>query len=136
MTIVLSTQPMEGGTAKFTVAFKDEDNAAVTPNWAEWSLTDEHGIVINRLSGRPIVEAASVVIVLTGNDLEILSEYDTGKRLLLVIGQYDSNIGSDLPFRKIAEFTIEKSPAIISGDIIILMDRLASTGGAKGLTVA
>lgn len=136
MTIVLSTQQMEGGTAKFTVDFKDENNVAMTPNWAEWSLTDEHGIVINRLSGRPIVEAASIVIVLTGNDLEILSEYDTGKRMLLVIGQYNSSIGSDLPFRKIAEFTIEKSLAIHSGDIIILMDKLASVGGAEGLTVA
>ena len=136
MTIVLSTKPMEGGTAKFTVSFKDEDNAAVTPNWAEWSLTDEHGIVINRLSGTKITPAASVTIVLTGNDLEILSEYDTGKRLLLVIGQYDSSIGNDLPFRKVAEFTIEESPAIYSGDIIILIDRLTIVGSTKGLTVA
>ena len=101
---MISTVFRAGGTAVFRVAFKDEDDNAVVPNTATWTLL-RGGSVLNNQEDVSIAPAAVVDIVLSGNDLA------GGQQYLVVKGEYDSSLGSGLPFRNWVSFYVERPPA-------------------------
>jgi len=74
-----------------TIAFEDEDGNAVTPeDPCTWTWSHPDGTVINGRTGVAIVEATSVDIMLTGDDLAARGANDDGFRYLLIEGQYIS----------------------------------------------
>ena len=104
----LSTKAVEKSTYVVTVAFTDEDGAAVTPDSITWDLTDSSGNVVNSRSSVSIaVPAASNDIVLSGDDLAIPRPGILG-RILTIEAVYDSDAGSNLPFKD--EITFEVLP--------------------------
>jgi len=102
----LTTEPSEKGTYVITAAFTDENSQAKIPTTLEWKLTDKSGNVINSRSAVTLTPAASVSIVLSGDDLALSSLSDDGQRAFLLTGTYDSNLGSDLPIKEEARFTV------------------------------
>lgn len=103
----LSAHAVEQSTYGITVAFTDDAGAAVIPNaGAIWKLTDVSGNVINSRTAVDITEAASVTIVLSGNDLAIANN---GKeRIVYVSATYNSSIGTNLPFKREVHFYIDE----------------------------
>ena len=114
MPTIVSTPAQEGGTYKTIITCKDDDGNAVTPKTLTWTLTDYAGNVINERSNVSETPAASVPIVLSGDDLQVLSSEtaDTVKRLLTVSITYDSDAGSDLPQNQAMVFPLENLTAI------------------------
>lgn len=111
----LTTVAKEEGTYAVTIAFTDEDGASMVPNTIEWTLTDTHGTVINNRAGEVVATpAASVTIVLSGDDLQVL-DGETGSkvgRYLTVSGDYTSSLGAGLPFVDSCYFQIENLVAV------------------------
>lgn len=104
MPTTLTDSAIEKSTYILTVSFTDEDGNAVTPNdGTTWTLTDDNGEVINSRRDVAIVEASSVEIVLSGNDLQALDSADPWRKLI-VEGTYDSNAGNNLPFKDEVKF--------------------------------
>lgn len=103
--------PAEEGTAKVTISsFTDESGESVTPSAVTWTLTDRSGNVINSRQNVSATAGASVVFLLTGDDLAIGSN---GKmRVLQINATYDSDLGSDLVARAKATFTIDDYVAV------------------------
>jgi hypothetical protein len=103
----LSDLANEKSTYAINVAFTDEDGDAMTPNSISWDLTDTSGTVINSREGEVIAPDTAVDIVLSGDDLEII---DTAKnaeeRELTVYGTFDSDLGSDLPYKDAIKFDV------------------------------
>ena len=99
----------EESTYVVTFAFEDEDDNPVTPNSAEWTLTDISGSIINSRDGidiLPIVQTGD--IVLSGDDLAIPDGVAGDvERRFRIAALYDSSLGSDLPLTGEAQFTIE-----------------------------
>lgn len=98
MPTTLTTRAVEGSTFVINIAPTDEDGAAVTPNTATWTLTDENGNVINsRLDVSIGTPSTSMDVVLSGADLP--GKTGGGNRTLKLAfeGTYDSDAGSDLP---------------------------------------
>ncbi len=97
MTTTLTVRALEDSTYVATFAFTDENGDAVTPNSITWTLLDVYRRVVN---GREDVvvaaPAASVDIVLSGDDLEPYSAKET-KLLMTVTADYDSSLGLGLP---------------------------------------
>jgi hypothetical protein len=107
MPISLTTNAEEQSTYAVTVAFKDDEGTAVVPNSATWTLTDQDGAVMNSRLDEVISPASSVTIVLQGDDLALdTDEIGSGRRILTIEAVYDSNIGSNLPLRESAAFTV------------------------------
>lgn len=104
MATKLTIKAADKSTYVINLAFEDEDGNAVIPDSIAWTLTDDAGTVINsRTSVAVAVPAASVDIVLSGNDLK----YSDGRhRVLTVQAVYDSNLGSDLPLKDEVKFEI------------------------------
>jgi hypothetical protein len=107
MPVLLSTLAVEKSTYPITISFFDEDGAAVVPNASTitWSLFDSGGNVINERTNVPAVSAASITIVLSGNDLA-LGSYGS-LRVLKVECLYNSDLGSNLPLKDSVSFRIE-----------------------------
>jgi len=105
MPLELDGKAVEKSTYVITLSFKDESGSAVTPNSANWTLTDGAGAVINNRENVVITPAESVDIVLRGADLA-LSENDNGMRLLTVEALYNSSLGNDLPLKDSVKFYI------------------------------
>lgn len=105
--VTLTTEAVEQSTYIVQASFFDENGDAVAPALASWTLTNEYGVIIN---GRQSVEistlASTASIVLTGADLAMLGEMDTGKRLLLVEAVYSSSLGAGLNLREEFEFFV------------------------------
>lgn len=101
----------EKGTIAFVVSFEDESGDAAAPDTLVWSLTDTDGNVINELDQEVVSSpAASNTVVLSGNDLQILSSESSQTavvRKFVVEATYDSDIGNDLPVKDVAVFTLE-----------------------------
>jgi hypothetical protein len=89
---------IEKSTYIITVSFTDEFDAAVVPKSLTWSLSDIFGNVINTRTAISITPAASVTIVLYGDDLVALSN-GTLERVLTIEGTYDSIYGNNLPIK-------------------------------------
>jgi hypothetical protein len=105
----------EKSTLGIVVDFEDEDGNAVAPSSATWTLTDNNGNVINNRQDEAISPAASVTIVLSGDDLQITTdELSSGMvlRRLLVEGVYTSNLGNDLPLKESCFFSIRNLAAV------------------------
>ena len=80
----------------------------LTPYSLRWTLTDELGDVINLRKDVSIPSGPSVPIVLTGQDLAILSPFDNLIRILTVEGLYDSTDGAGLTLAGEFRFGINK----------------------------
>lgn len=106
MPTALGEKAIEKSSYTIVVTFVDEADAPVVPNAGlTWTLTDAAGTVINSRSNVALVEASTVKITLTGDDLAI---GDNGnKRILTIQGTYDSDLGTDLALRDQAEFYID-----------------------------
>lgn len=106
MPTTLSIKAIEEATYIITAAFTDEDGNAETPKAGlVWTLTDGNGNIVNDREDVALIEATSIDIVLSGDDLAVLAG-ETQTRILLIEGTYDSALGSDLPIRDEATFEI------------------------------
>jgi hypothetical protein len=95
----LTTEATEESSYFITVAFKDEDDAAVVPNAGTiyWTMTNEAGTVINGRDYEPEASASSITIKLEGDDLAIQYEGNAALRHIVVMWEYDSDLGNDKP---------------------------------------
>ena len=95
-----------GGTGLIDVKFFDEDNLALTPNTITWTLINERNQVVNGRDGVVVpIPAASISIFLQGADLV------GGRQTILLCGTYNSNAGSNLPYKRWHTFWVDK-PAV------------------------
>jgi len=91
----------EDGTGVVTSQFYDEDGDPVVPESINWALTDGEGTVINNREQESIFPPSQEInILLTGDDLE------PGTLFVTVWGTYDSDLGSDLPFKDWCSFKV------------------------------
>jgi hypothetical protein len=110
MGTAITTNAREKGTYVVTLTFTDEDSNSVVPDSIAWTLLNRNsGTVINSREDVAIATpAASVDVVLSGDDLQILTdEEDYGRRVLLVEAVYDSSAGNNLPLKTEAYFQID-----------------------------
>jgi hypothetical protein len=103
----LTVEAVEQSTYVVGVSFFDEDDNAITPATATWTLTDEAGAVINSREDVAISPAETVDIVLQGDDLAVAANKTVVNRILVVAGTYNSAAGSGLPFRLQVRFEID-----------------------------
>lgn len=100
---------VEESTAKITIVFTDEDEAAVTPSAITWTLTDADGTVINSRDGVSVDSPASTInIALSGDDLAIQAG-ETGEavsRIFTIEATYSSDLGADLPLKDSLKFPL------------------------------
>lgn len=104
--IEITVTPAQGGAAKATVSFTDEDGASVVPSSVKWTLSDKNGAVINNRSFVTLTPGASVSWLISGADL-CIGSYGTD-RILTIDALYTSTLGSNIPLRAQASFSIEK----------------------------
>lgn len=102
----LTVMPAEKGTAKATVTFTDETGASVTPTAVTWTLTDTSGNVINSRLDVTATPGATVTFALSGNDLAVTG--NDVRRVLLVEWTYNSTLGTGLPGKAQAFFSVEQ----------------------------
>ena len=110
MATIITTQTNEKSTLIFTVTFTDEAGGAVIPDSITWTLSDSDGTIINSREDVAIGSpASSVDIVLSGDDLAILSGETsaTVSRRFTVKAVVDTDAGSNLPIKKEAIFPLE-----------------------------
>lgn len=108
----ITVRPAEEGHIIADVTFYDEDGAAVVPNAITWTLTDEDGNVINSRLDVPVATpASSISILVSGDDLAVPDATDLVRKLL-VEWTYDSSLGTDIPAKTQATFTIEALPGV------------------------
>lgn len=100
----LTVMPAEESTAKVTIAFTDETGASVAPSAVTWTLTDRAGNVINSRQDVSVAPGASVSFALYGDDLAIIG--NDAQRVLLIEATYTSSLGSNLPLKAQAFFTV------------------------------
>ena len=110
--IVLTTPANEQSVYWVTVGFLDEDNNAMAPDVATWTLTD---LMVNLINAREDVvittPETSEVLELSGDDLAVDGN-DIVQRLVTLEGTYTSvNYGASKPFKIQIQFPIE--PTII-----------------------
>lgn len=105
MATTLTTIATEGSTYVVTCAFYDEDGGAEIPTSdVTWRLLDDKG---NEISTGSESAAASVDIVLSGDDLAVDDQYRELHWVNLVVSTtYDSTLGSDLPLVDVVKFQI------------------------------
>lgn len=108
MPTTLSARALPNNTYSITMVFTDEDGNLVTPNDpTTWGLKDSKGDVINSRSAESIVEASTVEVGLTGDDIASQGVEDDGIRQFYVVGTYDSGLGSDLSLNQTIWFVVE-----------------------------
>lgn len=103
---VSSTNPCDCGTAVITLSFTDENGEAFVPLNAEWQLSNKAGDIINNQDFASN-NLTSTQVILTGDDLALASNMDSGERWFAVRGTYDSTIGGGLSFIGELKFTIQ-----------------------------
>lgn len=104
---------VEKSTKMIIISFFDENDIAKDPESMKWTLTDASGNVINEREDVAVVDPSSVeTIVLSGDDLAIISDTDNGKRLFTVEATYNSELGDGLTLNGEANFTIINLVAI------------------------
>jgi hypothetical protein len=111
MPVKLSTLGKEESTYIITCVFKDEDGDAVIPVTINWSLTTVNGTVINSRNEVSVGTPASTIdIVLSGDDLQILTNETNRKRVprkITVEATYNSSVGAGLGLKDSAVFDLE-----------------------------
>ncbi len=110
--IVLTTVANEKSTYWITIGFLDEDNGAMAPDVATWTLTDMEGNVLNAREDVAIsTPETEEILELSGDDLAVDGN-DIVNRLVTLEGTYTSDThGADKPFTLQIQFPVE--PAII-----------------------
>ena len=99
----LSVSANDRSTLVVTASFADENGDSVVPDTVTWSLLTPDGNVVNNRDAVVVTPAATIEIVLFGDDLA----YSAGaQRVLLVEATYTSDAGSGLPLRDEVWFTI------------------------------
>jgi hypothetical protein len=109
--IHLTTEAMQEGSYFIVVSFKDEDDAAVVPNAGTiyWTMTDESGTVVNDLDYESEASASSITIELEGDDLAMQSaEGNAALRYVVVMFEYDSDLGNDKPGMAECTFVVRR----------------------------
>ena len=117
--IRLDERAKELSTYVIVVSFTDEEGDPVVPNTIVWSLIDRHGTIINDRDEESETPAAEVSIVLSGDDLQILAGEELKSavvRNLVVEAEYDSTLGTDLPIKEVAQFTITNFPLVATAE--------------------
>jgi hypothetical protein len=105
---ILSTLATEEGVYAITRTFVDQVGTAFTPNAGlNWTLTDTAGNVVNSRSAVSITPGTSVTVVLSGDDLALLTTYAGRRRVLIIEGTYSGSLGTNLPFKFEAKFDIQ-----------------------------
>jgi hypothetical protein len=114
MPISASISAVEKSTFVVTAAFADEDGAAVTPSSITWRLESDSGATINSRSAVVVTSpAASINIVLSGDDLSLINqENDSEIRRLIIIAFYTSSLGAGLPLSDSYEFRVLNTNAL------------------------
>lgn len=110
--IVLTTTADEQSVYWITVNFWDEDDNAVAPDTATWTLSDLKGNLINSREDVAIdTPESSETLELSGNDLAVNGN-DIIQRIVTLEGTYTSvNHGANKPFKFQIRFPIE--PVIV-----------------------
>jgi len=105
MPVELTTDGTEESTYVVTASFTDEDDNSVIPNNINWWLYDSSRNIVNGRSNVPIIiPAASVNILLQGDDLAIIGT--DNRRVMRIEYDYDSLLGFGLPGKAEIEFDI------------------------------
>jgi len=105
MPVELTTNGIEEGTYVVTATFTDEDGNSVVPNNINWWLYDSSNNIVNGRSNIAIaIPAASIDIVLQGDDLAIIGR--DNRRVMRIEYDYDSSYGTGLPGKAEVEFDI------------------------------
>ena len=108
----------EEGTRVISCSFTDEDGNAVTPDSIAWTLTKrkkyqgDTASIINSREGVSETPASTIYIVLTGDDLALLTaeaEEAFVERVLSVSYVYDSTYGNNLTNKAQYVFRIENA---------------------------
>lgn len=111
MPTTLTTTAVEESTFVIGASFTDDGGAAVVPDSGlTWSLYKKVSGAVTVVNGRQnvaIASAATVTIVLSGDDLAIVDGQST-TRYLTIEGTYDSDAGSNLPIKDELTFSIAK----------------------------
>jgi len=110
MATVLSTAAVEESTYIVSATFTDEAGSEVIPVTTTWTLTDINGVVINSRQNVVITPAATIYIVLTGDDLPADSQ--PRERVLTVSATYNSIYGTGLKLKGAAVFNVENLVSI------------------------
>lgn len=105
MGLILTQKANEESTYVVAVTFYDESGIAVIPVSVVWTLTDSDGTVINLRTAVVATPAATVNIILGGDDLALPSS--DLRRIILVYATYNSSLGNGLALREEIEFEIE-----------------------------
>ena len=112
MPATLSTHATEEGTYVITITTKDENGDLVDPTTLMWTLTDLKGNVVNNREDVSISSpSSSEDVVLSGDDLQITDALGRD-RMFVVEGTYSSDLGTGLPLKEWAYFSIDDSKAI------------------------
>jgi len=106
---------VEKSTYVVTMNFKDENDDAVVPTAATWTLSDGNGATINgRLDVVLSGLAAEMSVALSGDDLAIAAGFsgNAEKRIFTVEATYNSDLGVGLPLRDQLEFPVYNLGAV------------------------
>jgi hypothetical protein len=112
MAVQLALHAKEESTYAVQVRFVDDAGTASVPTSATWTLSDPNENIINSRSNIAITPlAATVTIVLTGDDLAVVANGE--ERYLLVEAVYDSaTLGNGLANNDECRFVIDKLHAL------------------------
>lgn len=105
---IASIELNEKGTGKVTIVLKDTEGLGI--NFADisspqWRLTLEDGTVVNERT-YALSTLTSLTWVLTGEDLAIIGDSDTLRRIISFKCTYNSALGSNLPLHEEIQFSI------------------------------
>jgi len=99
------TNPCDSGSAIITLSFLDENDEVTPVSSLQWQLINKAGDIINERDFASNSFSGDTV-VLSGADLLLQTNLDSGERWFAVKGTYNSSAGSDLPIIGELKFTI------------------------------
>jgi hypothetical protein len=103
----------ERSSYRIPISFKDELGEDVTPNSIKWTMIDGNNLVVNSREDVVIAPAASVNIILYGDDLAVDETAESRKRTVIVEADYVSSLTLGLlPINDSVEFDIRNLPVI------------------------
>lgn len=109
----LAVNAKDKSTIGVTATFTDADGSSVVPVSITWTLTDKEGTIINNRDQVVVATpAASIDIVLSGDDLDIGNTLGAGYVVLLVESVINSVLGNGLPYKDQVNVLIDDLVAI------------------------
>jgi len=105
MATVLTLNAVDRSTYIITATFQDEDETPVTPDSLSWTLTNGLGGIVNNRENVVVVSPQETeTFILSGDDLA----FADGKfRRFIIEATYSSTLGTGLPLRAQANFSVE-----------------------------